>query len=109
MIRDEYWPAPQSSYDERRRAFLAYAVAAPGGNGRTGFFSQIARLSLGCGLRRERSAERPLDEASIRDVLAYVDARHDCADFTVAGLLRILYQFGDSPLLSADLAVATLA
>jgi hypothetical protein len=97
MIRDEFWLEPQSTYDDRRRAFLEYAAAAPDGHGRAGFFAQIARLALDRG---------PLDEASIRDALAYVDARHDCADFTVAGLLRVLYQFGASPLLPADLAAA---
>ena len=72
-------------------------AAAPGGRGRAGFFAQIARLALG---------RTPLDEESIRDALAYVDARHDCADFTVAGLLRVLYQFSTSPLLPADLVAA---
>ena len=62
-----------------------------------GFFSQIARLALDRG---------PLDAESIRDALTFVDTRQDCADFTVAGLLRILYQFGANPLLSADLRAA---
>jgi hypothetical protein len=88
------WYEPQGTYEERRRAFLAYAATSPCGRGRTGFFSQIARMALDRG---------PLDAESIRDALAFVDARHDCSDFTVAGLLRILYQFGANPLLTADL------
>jgi hypothetical protein len=96
-ITDEYWYAPQGTYAERRRAFLTYAAAAPGGRGRTGFFSQTARLVLGRG---------PLDAESISDALTFVDTRQDCADFTVAGLLRILYQFGANPLLDADLRAA---
>jgi len=95
MTTDEYWYEPQSLYEERRRAFLAYAAAADGGRGRTGFFSQIARLALDRGL---------LDTESLRDALTFVATRQDCADFTVAGLLRILYQFGDHPLLAAELA-----
>ena len=97
MPQEEYWTEPQGDYESRRRAFLEFSACAEGGKGRGGFYSQISRLDLG---------QRPIDEASIRDALAYVDARNDCADFTVSGLLRILYQYADSPLLPSELADA---
>lgn len=93
MLADVYWPVPQQTYDQRRALYLEYA-AAQSVPGRTGFFSQIARLELG------RDA---VDEASILEGIAFVDSRQDCCDFAVGGLLRILYRYHDSPLISRDL------
>jgi hypothetical protein len=90
---DTYWPAPRASYDERRQQFLEYC-APQSTSGRTGFFSQILRLELG------RDA---VDEGPIREGIAFVDSREDCCDFAVAGLVRILYRFHDSPLISRQL------
>ncbi|HEU5088891.1 MAG TPA: hypothetical protein VFT99_15660, partial [Roseiflexaceae bacterium] len=92
---DPYLAEPSGSYEERRIDYLEYCAAhAPGG--RTGFFSQIARLELG----------RPIDEQPFQEALALVDARVDCSDFSIAGLLRILYRYGDSPWLPAELRAA---
>src|SRR5262245_41240959 len=92
MIADAYHAEPHGTYEERRTAYLEFCAAqSPGG--RTGFFSQIARLELG----------RAIDEAPIREALALVDARVDCCDFSVAGLLRILYLYRSSPHLSSAL------
>jgi hypothetical protein len=88
-----YWPEPTVPFDERRRLYLEYCAAqSPGG--RTGFFSQIARLELG---------RQPVDEAPVREALAVIDRREDCSDFSVAGLLRILYKYRESPLISRRL------
>lgn len=92
-MTDAYWTTPQVSFAERRQHYLEFCAAhAPGG--RVGFFSQIARLELG---------RDPVDEAPIREALEYVDARKDCSDFTVAGLLRLLYLYRDSPLIAPTL------
>ena len=89
---DTYWSTPQGTYDERRQAYLAYcAEQSPGG--RTGFFSQIARLEL----------EQDVDEAPIREAIDYVYSNLDCNDFTMGGLLRILYRFRESPHISSEL------
>ena len=89
---DTYTSEPWSTYDARRQRYLEFcADQSPGG--RTGFFSQIARLELG----------RPVDEAPIREGIAFVDSRQDCCDFAVGGLIRILYKYHDSPHLSPDL------
>lgn len=92
-MTDEYWEVPKGTYGSRKQDFLAFAAAADGGDGRGGFFSQLCRLELG----------QAIDEAAVRSAVTYVNERHDCSDFTVAGLLRLLYKYGDSPLLSSGL------
>lgn len=89
---DAYWSTPQGTYEERRQAYLEYASAHSGG-GRTGFFSQIARLEL----------QEDVDEQPIREAIDYVYTNLDCNDFTMGGLLRILYRFHDSPHISREL------
>ena len=93
MTEQLYWSTPQQPYDQRRSLYLEYC-AAQSVPGRTGFFSQIARLELG---------REPVDEDSILEGIAFVDSRRDCCDFAVGGLLRIFYQYHDSPLISRDL------
>lgn len=92
MIIDTYQPHPTGTYEERRLAYLEFCAAqSPGG--RTGFFSQIARLELG----------QEVDETPLREALAFVDARIDCCDFSMAGLLRILYRYRESQHISRTL------
>jgi hypothetical protein len=92
-LEQTYWSTPQAPYEERRQQYLEYcATQSPAG--RTGFFSQIARLELG---------REPVDEEPIRVGIAFVDSREDCCDFVAAGLLRIVYRFHDSPLISREL------
>ena len=89
----DYSSEPEGSYASRRQDYLEYCAAqSPGG--RTGFFSQIARLELG---------REPVDEARIREGIAFVDSRQDCCDFSVGGFLRILYLYHDSPLIAPEL------
>jgi len=47
---------------------------------------QLLRLATG----------RELQEAEIHSVCDFIDERHDCADFALHGLLRLLYQFPDA-------------
>lgn len=88
---DAYWSTPQGTYASRKQDFLNFSAQAQGGKGRGGFFSQLCRLEL------EHS---PIDENSILDAVQYVNERHDCADFTVSGLLRVLFLYSNNPLLS---------
>lgn len=88
-----YWAEPQATYAVRRRAYLEFCATNPQ-QGRTGFFSQIARLELGQG---------PVDEDAIHAGIAFIDSRRDCCDFAAGGMLRILYQYHASPLLSRAL------
>jgi hypothetical protein len=83
---------PQT-YEERRQIYLEAEIAAdrqPAG-GRAEVFHELARLALNRG---------PLDERMLRASVELVNARHDCADFALAGLLRLLYKYRSSPLLS---------
>lgn len=91
-MRDEFWREPRFTFEERRQQYLTYCAAqSPGG--RIGFFSQIARLEL----------RQPVDEGPIREALAFVDSRKDCADFTIGGLLRVIYRYDQSPNIAKDL------
>jgi hypothetical protein len=93
-MQDTYWSEPQeASYEQRRSLYLQYCAAHSLG-GRDGFFSQIARLELG---------QQAVDEDPIREAIKIVDKRMDCSDFSVGGLLRILYLYRDSPLISQEL------
>lgn len=91
---DIYWSEPHETYEQRRQRYLEFCAAQSSG-GRTGFFSQIARLELGQGV----------DEAPIREGIAFVDSRQDCCDFAVGGLLRILYKYRESPCIAPELIV----
>jgi hypothetical protein len=81
-------------YFERQKAYLESELQSEmqPGRGVVEAFTQIPRLVLGRG---------PLNEDLLRAALDLIHARRDCADFALSGLLRILYRFGDSPLLSA--------
>jgi hypothetical protein len=86
-VSDSYTSAPFSpDYEKRRRTFLEFQAANPG----NGPYSEAARMSLGL---------MP-DEGRIKGALDKMDARGDCADFGMHGILRLLYQFGENPLLS---------
>jgi hypothetical protein len=90
---DAYWSKPHGTYERRRSLYLKYCASqSPGG--RNGFFSQIARLELG----REH-----VDAGPIREAIEYVYSGQDCNDFAIAGLLRLLYLYRDSPLIASDL------
>lgn len=86
-MQDEYWSSPRASFAERRRLFLEYSAAHTLG-GHTGFFSQISRLALG---------RDTVDENAVREALAHVEVRRDCSDFSISGLLRILYLLRRDP------------
>lgn len=86
--------APRNAYESRVRAFLE--LSADG----AGLWQQISKLELGRG---------PLDEDEIRATLDFMDRRQDTSDFRLAALVRIFYQYWDSPLLSDSLKDDILA
>jgi hypothetical protein len=92
-MQDTYWSSPQGTYDERRRLYLEFCAADNTG-GRTGLFSQIGRLELG---------REPVNETAIREGIDYVYSQQDCNDFTLGALLRIVYGYRNSPLISPEL------
>jgi hypothetical protein len=74
------------TYAQRRQAFIE--LSAERSPSRT--YPELSRLELGL----------PVAEEAIRRDLVFIQERRDTADFKLHGVLRLLYQFGDSPLLS---------
>ncbi len=89
-LRD-FDPGPVSeAFLARAQEYLEYCVASSGGN----TFTQIARMELD---------EGPIHEQGVRDDLAFINERNDCSDFRMQALIRVLYQYAESPLLPAAL------
>ncbi|HNR30762.1 MAG TPA: hypothetical protein PKI11_07715, partial [Candidatus Hydrogenedentes bacterium] len=72
----------------RRAAYVSHIAESEGG----GTFAQLVRMAAG----------RAPDWRPIERSLDKIDHRHDCADFDLHGLLRLLYQFSGSPGLSSE-------
>ncbi len=82
-----------ASFAERRQMYLDYVSGLPTSSERGGIFTDLAKLENG---GRSISAEA-LDAA-----LAFVDAREDTADFSMAGLIRLYYKQAGGDVLSAE-------
>ncbi|KPL09715.1 MAG: hypothetical protein AMS26_22515 [Bacteroides sp. SM23_62] len=89
---DTYWFHPKKSYEERCSLYLDYCVTSPI-KGWQVIFNQIPRLELG----------REVEEDVIRNAVDFIYDNRDCSDFTLAALIRILYLYHGSPLLSREL------
>lgn len=74
------------TFTERRRLFLEWVAAHPTPPDRNGIWADLCKLELGKG---------PVSPDALGDALAFVAAREDCADFTVAGLLRLYYKHSE--------------
>lgn len=85
-----------NTYEARCQNYLEAELAAERqpGNGRAEVFNQLVRLELNRG---------PLDASMIRASTELINARRDCADFALAGVLRLLYMYRSSPLLDTPL------
>ncbi|TAL32967.1 MAG: hypothetical protein EPN93_14980 [Spirochaetes bacterium] len=82
---DEYAPFPfAKDYGDRREAFFRHCLANPAGTGIKGYYYELVRLYKNKG---------PVHEGALRSALDYIDARYDCADFVMLGIMRLLYQF----------------
>ncbi|MCX6032507.1 MAG: hypothetical protein NT169_24840 [Chloroflexi bacterium] len=91
---DVYTAEPDAAgFEARRAAFLAHCLANPAPENTKIVSYELARLAAG----------GTVHEAAIQAALDFIDARRDCADFALHGVLRLLYQFGDHPGLSRDL------
>lgn len=78
---DEYWSTPRGTFEERRTQFLDY-YSENGVEGHLyGVFRQAARAAAG----------RPVEEDNLRGVLGMIKSNHDCNDFTLNCLLRMMY------------------
>ena len=80
-------PLP-SKFEDRRQELFRIHAAHEGGD----IHDQLIRLHLGLSLEQQ----------AIESALVYLDKRLDTADFRLAGLLRLLYQFSDSASMDPD-------
>lgn len=78
---DEYWSTPRGTYEERRAQFLDYYSENGGGHALYGVFRQAARAAAG----------RPVERENMQGVLDIIRSNHDCNDFTLNCLLRMVY------------------
>jgi hypothetical protein len=91
---DPHAEVPFASDPEvRRQAFLAHVLASPPPSHLAAVFHEVARLGAG----------GPAHVGVFDAALAYVDARLDCGDFVLHGVLRLLLQFGADPRVPAPL------
>ncbi len=94
-VGDGYADTPfEKTYDKRRNALLRHCLKNPARRDKKGYYVELARL---------KARKKPIDEGALRASLAFIDNRFDCSDFVMLGIVRILYQFGESPLLSKKL------
>jgi hypothetical protein len=92
---DNYaWTPIAVAYEERREAFFAHVIKNPSPRGIKGFFYELVRLY---------KHQPPIHEEIIRAALTYINDRYDCSDFVMLGIMRLLFQFQESPLLSTEL------
>lgn len=73
-------------YRVRKHFFFEYHRQHPGSN----IHAELMNLAMGL----------PVQGKNILRVLEKIDAREDCSDFRLNGVLRMLFQFADSKLLS---------
>ncbi len=85
-----------TSFAQRQQAFFEATLGSPSRN----TYSEIVRLHVH---RADPSAEVTLDESKIREDLDRMNERRDTADFKLPGLLRLMYAYADSDLLSTEL------
>ncbi len=80
-------PLEEADYESRSRAYLE---SLPGDV--KGAFGALALLST----------DRPVRKSALEANLIHVNSRLDCSDFIMAGMLRLMYLYGDDPRLPAD-------
>jgi hypothetical protein len=81
LPKDTYWTSPKKPYADRRELYLNFCAANNDDGSRDGVFSQVARLEIGL----------PVNESAVRGTIAVVYENKDCNDFSVGGLVRLLY------------------
>ena len=94
-ISDAYSAAPFAlSYEERKNVFIEHVLKNPSRTNIKGWFYELVRI----GQRRT-----PVYEGMIKAALNFINERRECSDFVMLGIIRLLCQFGESGVVSADL------
>lgn len=81
---DSFQPAPvESTFGQRRAEYIAYILKNPAPQNTKPVWYELVRMAGG---------GRPY-EGLLHSALDFIDARKDCSDFVLHGILRMLYQF----------------
>jgi len=81
---DSFQSVPvESTFDQRRADFIAHVLKNPAPQNTKPVWYELVRMAGG---------RRP-HEGIIFSALDFIDARKDCSDFVLHGILRMLYQF----------------
>lgn len=90
---DSFQPAPvvpspngNSTFDQRRAEYIAHVLKNPAPQNTKPVWYELVRMAGG---------GRP-HEGILHAALDFIDARKDCSDFVLHGVLRLLYQFAPS-------------
>ena len=87
-IKDSYTRDLSScSYEERKDIFIKYVLVNPANDTVKGFYYELIRISENKG---------PIHMKILFSALEYINSRYDCADFVLAGIIRLYYQLIDS-------------
>ena len=92
ITRQRYSSAPYGTYAARRVEALQEAVPYSGSS----IFAEIAKMALGWW--------KQLDRQVILKAIERINSRADCSDFYLAGLLGMLYRFGENMQFPAELS-----
>jgi hypothetical protein len=85
---DSFQPAPaESTFDQRRAEYIAHILKNPAPRNTKPVWYELVRMAGG----------GRAHEGILHSALDFIDARKDCSDFVLHGILRMLYQFS-SPL-----------
>lgn len=90
--KDEYWYAPQANPEERKQLFLEFYAEHGAKEGLTGIFNQIARAGIG----------QAVEDLYIRKAIGIIRSNRDCNDFSLNGMLRLMYMHRDKKVLSTS-------
>lgn len=90
--RDAYWSHPKKSFEKRRQLYLDYSAARPVTSNKAPF-PQIARLEL----------DLPIDEEIIKNSIDEIYLQQGGNNFTLGGLIRMKYLYGDGQGISQEL------
>lgn len=74
-------------FEARRNLYLAWVAEQETSASRGGIWTDIAKLEL--------DPQMPISDAALQEALDFVNARHDTADFVMAGLMRLYHKHGD--------------
>jgi hypothetical protein len=83
-----------AEYGQRRRAYLEHVLSNPAGKGIKGMYAELVRIAEGRG---------PVYTDLLYAALDFIEARRDCADFLLLGIIRLLHRYSDRALLPGAL------